>query len=160
MVEQHARSGAAATLAVEAVPHERVRHHTLVLPAPGSSPLVGTFDVAEIPEKPRPDEAQSHWAAAARFVFNPAIFEAIRCTRPARSGELQLMDALRMLLRQGERVQAVCLSADQRHHDIGNFGGYFRAFLDFALSDDSFGDELRTYMTELLARRAGHGDEE
>jgi UTP-glucose-1-phosphate uridylyltransferase len=57
-------------------------------------------------------------------------------------------------------VQAVCLSATQRRHDIGNFGGYFRAFLDFALSDEYFGDEVRSYLQEIIARQDQGRDEE
>jgi UTP-glucose-1-phosphate uridylyltransferase len=67
---------------------------------------------------------------------------------------------MRILLRQGLRVQALCLSPTQRRHDIGNFGGYFRAFLDFALSDEYFGDEVRSYLQEVMARQGqGAGEE-
>lgn len=153
MIEEHVQADAAATVAVEAVPLERTRYYSIVAPAPGTPDRPQSFAVADIVDRPRNNEAPGMWALAARFVFSPAIFEAIRHTRPGRGGELQLTDALRMLLRQGGKVQAVCLSPRQRRHDVGNFGGYFRAFLDFALSDEVFGDEVRTYLHEAIARQ-------
>jgi UTP--glucose-1-phosphate uridylyltransferase len=143
---------------VEAVPAERARFYNLVTPVKSTRSHV--FEVEDIVDKPRSNESGGNWALAARFVFSPAIFAAIRNTRPARGGELQLADAIRILLRQGGRVQAMCLSPKQRRHDIGNFGGYFRAFLDFALSDEYFGEEVRSYLQEALARQDQGKDEE
>ncbi len=151
MMEAHVKSDAAATLAVEAVPGERTRYYSIA--APASRDKSGVFDVADIVDKPRNSETCGNLALAARFVFSPAIFAAIRNTHPARGGELQLSDAIRVLLRQGGRVQAMTLAPAQRRHDIGNFGGYFRAFLDFALSDEFYGDEVRGYLQEALARQ-------
>ncbi len=151
MIEQHIKADAAATLAVEAVPDERARYYSIAAPAGRVKSAV--FDVGDIVDKPRNNETCGNWALAARFVFSPSIFAAIRNTRPARSGELQLTDAIRVLLQQGGRVQAMSLTPAQRRHDIGNFGGYFRAFLDFALSDEYYGDEVRTYLQEALARQ-------
>jgi UTP--glucose-1-phosphate uridylyltransferase len=158
MIEEHIKGDAVATLAVEAVPAERTRFYSIAMPVDRTQSSV--FEVGDIVDKPRNNETWGNWALAARFVFNPAIFAAIRHTHPARGGESQLTDAMRILLRQGGRVQAMCLSPTQRRHDIGNFGGYFRAFLDFALSDEHFGDEVRSYLQEALARQEQGGDEE
>jgi UTP--glucose-1-phosphate uridylyltransferase len=160
MIEEHIKADAAATLAVEAMPAERARFHSIVTPVAGTRAKARTFEVAEIVDKPRNNEAPNTWALAARFVFSPAIFEAIRRTSPARGGEVQLTDAMRILLQQGLKVQAMCLSPAQRRHDIGNFGGYFRAFLDFALSDEYFGDEVRSYLQEVMARQAQSAEED
>lgn len=154
MIAEHQMCDAAATIAVEPNTHDRGRHHSLVLPVNAAEVSDGQFDVAEIADKPRTTGAGSEWTIAARYVFGPAIFEAIRCTRPARSGELQLVEALRMLLRQGERVRAVCLKSGQRHHDIGNFEGYFRACIDFALADEELGAEMREYVKQVMERQS------
>ena len=159
MIAEHQKGGAAATIAVEPSARDRLRHHSLALPAGGEDVDGGAFDVAEILDKPRTTETKHEWTIAARYVFGPEIFEAIRCTRPTRSGELQLVEALRMLLRQGEKVRAVCLQPGQRHHDIGNFGGYYRACIEFALSDEELGPEMREYVQQCLQRATGCGDE-
>lgn len=159
MIEEHIKADAAATLAVEAVPSERTRYYSIAVPSV-AAPDGGAFEVSDIVDKPRNNETCGNWALAARFVFSPAIFAAIRHTRLGRGGELQLTDAMRVLLRQGEKVQALCLSPTQRRHDIGNFGGYFRAFLDFALSDEYYGEEVRHYLETVLVRQDLDTEEE
>lgn len=155
MIKEHIEANAAATIAVESVPVDRARYCSVVSAVEAPAIKGDIFDVAAIADRPRNFEEQRSWALAARFVFSPPIFAAIRRTRPGRTGEVQLTDALRLLLHQGERVRAVPLSPTQRRHDIGNFGGYFRAFLEFALLDEFFGDEVQAYLQE-VARRQAH----
>lgn len=158
MIAEHLTGGSAATIAVESHAYDRARHHSLVLPVNAGEVDGGIFDVAEIVDKPRSTRTAREWTIAARYVFGPAVFEAIRCTRPARTGELQLVEALRMLLRQGERVRAVCLKPGQRHHDIGNFDGYFRACIEFVLADEELGAEMREYVQQCLQRQSDGED--
>ena len=152
MIEQHLQAGAAATIAVEAVPPEKVRYYGIVRPSGRAGDAPKAFDVCDIVEKPRPDQTPSNWAVAARFVFSPDIFPAIQDTTPGRGGEVQLSDAIRVLVQQGARVRAVPLSGLQRRYDIGSFAGYFRAFLEFALMDERLGSELRTYLEDANRR--------
>jgi len=154
MIDRHMANGAAATIAVEAVPEGRVRHYGIVQPAISVGDQDEVFPISDLVERPEPDQAPSNWAIAARYVFTPSIFSAIRRTRPGWEGETQLTDAIRILVRQGGSVQAVRLSPEQRRHDVGNFAGYFRTFLDFALMDPYFGDEVRSYLKEACAQEA------
>ncbi len=160
MMKEHIEKDAGATIAVETVPLEKVRQYGIVHPAKATTAKDDVFDVDDLVEKPRPQDAPSNLAIAARFVFSPAIFSAIRHTRPGQGGEMHLTDAIRILLRQGGKVQAVRLSPGQRRHDIGSFGGYFRAFLEFALMDRYFGDEVRGYLEEVAARKHEWEDDE
>jgi UTP--glucose-1-phosphate uridylyltransferase len=160
LVEEHIRKDAAATIAVEAVPPEKLRQYEVVRPAQSAGAEDDVFEVVDVVPNPQPDEAPSHLALAARFVFSPVLFSAIRRTRPVRGGETLLTDAIRILLGQGDTVQAVRLSPTQRRHDIGSFSGYYRAFLEFALMDPYFSDEVRTYLEEAAAREVEWEDEE
>jgi len=160
MIEEHVENEAAATVAVEAVPQEKVGLYGIVRAAESTGTEEEVFEVADVVERPRPNKAPSNWAIAARFVFSPALFPAIRRTRPDRGGETLLTDAIRILLRQGNKVQAVPLSPKQRRHDVGNFSGYYRAFLEFALMDPYFSDEVRSYLEEAAAREQEWGDQE
>jgi len=119
--------------------------------------------VADLPEQPRPDQACDsrrggmeylNWATAARYIFSPSIFSAIRSTRPGRGGETHLSDAIRILLGQGATVQAVRLSREQRRHDIGSFDGYFRTFVEFALQDPECADEIRRILAQAIRQQA------
>lgn len=160
MIHEHLERDAVATIAVENVLPEKAKSYSFVVPQQSVTAQEQVFDVAEVSDKFQPQQAAGNWAIAARFVFSPAIFAAIRRSRPSRAGELRLTDAIRILLRQGKKVQAVPLSPSQRRHDIGSFGGYFRAFLEFALMDHYYGDELRSYLEELIARKGESDDDE
>ena len=85
-------------------------------------------------------------AVAARYVFSPAIFEALDRTLPDRRGEIQLTDAIRLLIQQGQPVQALLLAPDQLRYDVGNFESYFRTFIDLALADERYGYLVRKYI--------------
>src|SRR2546430_1422667 len=69
-----------------------------------AGPAEGAFDLTDIIEKPPVAEAPSNLAVAARYVFSPAIFDALTRTPPGKGGEIQLTDAIRLLLREGGKV--------------------------------------------------------
>ena len=145
MIAIHLRSGAACTIAVEEVDPSEVFRYGIVKPKAGAEPT-GDFEIEDLVEKPRPEEAPSNLAIAARYVFSPLIFEAIRRTAPDRNGELQLTDSIRLLLQLGHQVRAVRLRPGERRYDIGNFESYFTAFIDFALADEKYGYLVRQYL--------------
>lgn len=107
------------------------------------------FEVLNIIEKPDLDEAPSNLAVAARYIFTPTIFDALDRTEPGKGGEIQLTDAVKLLIESGERVYGVRLRNGERRYDIGNFESYFRAFMDFALADEKHGASLRDYIVTL-----------
>ncbi len=160
MIREHLERDVAATIAVQNMAPEKAKSYSFVVPQGNVTAEDQVFDVAEVSDKSQPQQPSGNWVIAARFVFSPAIFAAIRRSRPSRAGELRLTDAIRILLRQGKKVQAVPLSPSQRRHDIGSFGGYFRAFLEFALMDHYYGDELRSDLQKLMARKGEWDDDE
>jgi UTP--glucose-1-phosphate uridylyltransferase len=137
---------AAAVIAFEEVPPAEVRHYGIARPKSDGD----IFEIADLIEKPSVEEAPSNLAIAARYVLAPAIFEAIRHTRPGKGGEVQVTDAIRILIQGGGKVYGVCLRDDERRYDIGNFQAYFRAFVEFALADDKEGAVLRQHLEALL----------
>jgi UTP--glucose-1-phosphate uridylyltransferase len=148
MVEQFERMKADAVIAFETVPHEDVVHYGIARPRGGSAAAV--FELEDIVEKPSVAEAPSTLAVAARYVFAPVIFELLAKTPPGKGGEIQLTDAIRLLLRQGGKVIGMQLAAGERRFDIGNFESYFRAFVEFALCDPRYGADLREYVRTLI----------
>ena len=81
----------------------------------------------------------------------PPFSTASKRTRPGKANEIQLTDAIHMLIREGGKVMGVRLSPEERRFDIGYFESYFVAFLEFALSDPQYGEALRTRLKRLLA---------
>ncbi|MBM7367347.1 UTP--glucose-1-phosphate uridylyltransferase [Gordonia hydrophobica] len=121
----------------------------------------GVFDVEDDPdnprvkrvrgmvEKPPADQAPSNLAAAGRYILDRKIFDALRAITPGAGGELQLTDAIALLIEWGEPVHVVIHEGTR--HDLGNPGGYLKAAVDFALDRDDYGPELRAWLTKRLA---------
>lgn len=140
--EQHAQ----AVISFEEVPYDEVSQYGIAKPKGAGE----VFEVEDLIEKPSIEEAPSNLAIAARYVLSPKIFKAIRQTQPGKGGEIQLTDAIRLLMHDGDKVFGVCLNGQEKRYDIGNFDSYFRAFVEFALADDKYGESLRRSLEELL----------
>ena len=137
---------AGCAIAVEEVPIEQAPLYGIVEPATDTE----VFEITGLVEKPPAGEARSNLAIAARYVFAPSIFEAIKHTAFDSRGELQLTDAIALLLRNGERIVGVRLPREEKRYDIGNFESYFATFIEFALTDPSYERKLRALVKELL----------
>jgi UTP--glucose-1-phosphate uridylyltransferase len=139
MSEAFEGRNAAAVVALEEVPPEEVVHYGIAQPAgPGD-----VFELADLVEKPSIAEAPSNLAVAARYVFSPRVFDYLARTRPGKSNEIQLTDAIRAMIQDGHLVLGLRLKAGEPRYDIGNFESYFQAFLSFALADSQYGARIR-----------------
>jgi UTP--glucose-1-phosphate uridylyltransferase len=99
-------------------------------------------------EKPRAGDAPSMFAAAGRYVLDRAIFDALRRIDPGAGGEVQLTDAIALLIKEGHPVHVVVHRGSR--HDLGNPGGYLKAAVDFALDRDDYGPDLRRWLVARL----------
>jgi UTP--glucose-1-phosphate uridylyltransferase len=135
-----------AVIAFEEVPLAEVHQYGIAKPAADGD----VFPVADLVEKPLQADAPSRLAIAARYILSPRVFGAIERTRPGKGGEIQITDAIRLMIRDGARVCGVRLGDSERRYDIGNFQSYFRAFTEFALADEAHGAELRHHLEGLL----------
>jgi len=149
MLERFETSRAAAVIAFEEVPGEEVNRYGIAQPCGEAGEV---FELEDLIEKPDIAEAPSNLAVASRYVFSPAIFDCLEKTPPGKGDEIQLTDAIRMLIREGRKVLGVRLTGTERRFDIGNFESYFLAFAEFALADEQYGPALRARMKELLER--------
>ena len=147
MTDCFVRNRAAAVIAFEPVPLNDVPNYGMAQPRNGASDV---FEVADVIEKPGVHEAPSNLAIAARYVFAPSIFAAIKRTKPGKGGEIQLTDAVRLILQEGGKVYGIRLSDEERRFDLGNFDAYFRAFVEFALADEKHGAALREFVEQWL----------
>lgn len=150
LLDAHVRSGASATVALEKVDRSAVSRFGVVKPTVVDGLLMRLEDLVE---KPSPEEAPSDLAIAARYVFEPSIFEAIRKTPYGLGGERQLTDAIRILLDEGKPVWGYKLDSDEKRHDIGNLRTYALAFVDMCLHDRELGDAFAADLKELLSKR-------
>jgi UTP--glucose-1-phosphate uridylyltransferase len=149
MMEAHRALGAAAIVAVEKVPYDETFRYGIVSIEGAEPPPGEPARMTDIVEKPSVGTAPTTLAVAARYVFGPDLFEALKRTLPDRQGEIQLTDAIKLLIQMGHPVYAWPFTTDQRRYDVGNFETYFRAFIDFALSDERYGYLVRKHIKKI-----------
>jgi UTP--glucose-1-phosphate uridylyltransferase len=149
MVEQFEQAQADVVVAFEEVPRDEVFRYGIAQPR---GPVGDVFELQSLIEKPDVNEAPSNLAVAARYVFSPAIFDKLEQTAPGKGGEIQLTDAIQLLLEEGGKGLGLRLRRGERRFDIGNFESYFRAFAEFALADPKYGPGLRKFVRSLLDR--------
>ncbi|MDP8937514.1 MAG: UTP--glucose-1-phosphate uridylyltransferase GalU [Actinomycetota bacterium] len=110
----------------------------------------GLVRVMEIVEKPDPDEAPSNLAVMGRFVFTPEIFDVLDRLEPGKGGELQLTDAIGLLLQE----QAVYgYTFEKGRYDIGSKLDYLRATVELALEREDLGPDFREFLADLVQRK-------
>jgi UTP--glucose-1-phosphate uridylyltransferase len=102
-------------------------------------------------EKPRAEDAPSNLAIMGRYVLTPAIFDCIERVAPGRGGEIQLTDAMSLLL---EREALWGLRFTDGRYDTGNKLDWLRATVELALMREDLGPGFRKYLGE-LAKREG-----
>ena len=106
----------------------------------------GVYKVNDMVEKPPFADAPSDLAIIGRYIFTPDIFDAIERTQPGTGGEIQITDAMRLLLKE-RPLYAVKL--DGVRHDAGDKLGFLIATVEFALKRDDLGDDFRAYLKGL-----------
>jgi UTP--glucose-1-phosphate uridylyltransferase len=94
-------------------------------------------------EKPSPEEAPSNLAIAGRYVFTPEIFDYLDQIMPGKNGELQLTDAMRLMVK---KQQMYGLAFKGKRYDIGNKLGFLKTNLIYGLEDPEIGEELRQWL--------------
>ncbi len=106
----------------------------------------GVFKIKDMVEKPAFADAPSDLAIIGRYIFTPDIFEAIENTKPGSGGEIQITDAMRILLKE-RPFYAVKLEG--KRHDAGDKLGFLIATVEFALKRSDLRDEFRQYLRSI-----------
>jgi len=104
------------------------------------------FEVHDLVEKPKLEDAPSNLAIIGRYILTPAIFEMIASTTPGALGELQLTDGIKGLLKK-EKVYGYTFEG--KRHDAGDKMGFLKATVEFALKRHDLGHEFREYLKAL-----------
>lgn len=148
MAEVRAERGGTVLCAIEVSPDEVSAYGVFDV-----EPLAGGGDpdvlrVKGMVEKPEPGEAPSLFAAAGRYLLDRAVFGALRRVQRGAGGEIQLTDAIALLIAEGHPVHVVVHRGSR--HDLGNPGGYLKAAVDFALDRDDYGPDLRRWLVARL----------
>ncbi|MBN1845501.1 MAG: UTP--glucose-1-phosphate uridylyltransferase GalU [Sedimentisphaerales bacterium] len=142
LLEVHERFQAGVVLLEEVAP-ERVSRYGVIR---GRRIEDGLYRLEDLVEKPDPAAAPSNLAVAGRYILTPEIFACLERTAPGKGGEVQLTDAMRMMLPDRALYGRLL---EGRRCDIGNKEGFIRTNLEFALKRPDMADDLRQYIRDL-----------
>lgn len=130
-------------VAVEEVPETEIESYGIV---DGDDLGGGVYQLRGVVEKPKPADAPTNLGIVGRYALTPAIFDAIQETPPGKGGEIQITDALGVLLQQ---QPLFALQFEGRRYDTGRPLGLIKASIELALERDDIGPGLRDYLRGL-----------
>ncbi|OBF90673.1 UDP-glucose pyrophosphorylase [Mycobacterium sp. 852002-51163_SCH5372311] len=151
MSQVRAELGGTVLCAIEVSPEEISAYGVFDVEPVSGLDVADNADVLKVNgmvEKPKAEDAPSMYAAAGRYVLDRAIFDALRRIDRGAGGEVQLTDAIALLIAEGHPVHVVVHRGSR--HDLGNPGGYLKAAVDFALDRDDYGPDLRRWLVARL----------
>jgi UTP--glucose-1-phosphate uridylyltransferase len=131
-------------LALEQVPHQAISSYGCVR---ATHILDQVYEVTDLVEKPKPEDAPSDLAIIGRYILTPDIFPILERQEPGKGGEIQLTDAILALSR--EEAIYGCRFEGKRH-DCGDKLGFLKATVDLALKRDEFNGEFERFLRERL----------
>ena len=103
--------------------------------------------ITEIVEKPKREVAPSNLAVMGRYVFTPEIFDALAQVQPGVGGEIQLTDAIALLMKEQD-VYGYTFS--EGRYDTGNKLDYLRATVELAARREDLGPAFRAYLADFV----------
>ena len=147
MVAAHERTGGS-VIALKKVAQSEISSYgcAAIEPVSGEPDLVKLIDVVE---KPDAKDAPSDLAVMGRYVFTPSILDLLEKVEPGKGGEIQLTDAIRLLMNEGT---VYGFPFTWGRFDAGNKLDYLRATVELALERDDLGPPFRQFLAELAER--------
>ena len=137
-------------VALEAVDAEKVNRYGIIA---GSAMAHNLFLIEDFIEKPEPSEAPSNLAIAGRYILTPDIFESIRRVTAGKNDEIQLTDAMRLMVKSRAMYG---LKFDGARYDIGNKLDFIKTNIVFGLKRDDLREDLQAFINEMARSTAGH----
>ena len=128
------------------VPESDVSSYGIIRGYPVDGHAGRVYQIEDVVEKPSRKEAPSNLAIIGRYILTPTIFDAIDNTKPGRDGEIQITDAIRLLL---NRQPVYAYKFEGARYDAGNKLGFLKATVEFALKRKDLGGEFRNYLKSL-----------
>ncbi len=131
----------ASVIALEEVSWSDVSRYGIV-----AGKKIGEFyQIEDMVEKPEQSKAPSNLAIIGRYILTPQIFKYLEKVQPGKGGEIQLTDALRMLLDEAPIYGYVIKG---HRYDAGEKLGYLKTIIEFALKDPELSSELKSFLKD------------
>lgn len=145
MINQYNRYNAS-VLGVQQVNYEEVSRYGIV-DMSEIGPRI--YNVKNLIEKPKQEDAPSNLAIMGRYILNPRIFDILDNQEPGAGGEIQLTDALARL----NEIEAIyAYEFEGTRYDVGEKFGFIQTTIEMALQHDEFRDQLLEYLIKVVDR--------
>ena len=130
-------------IAVERVPRERIHQYGVIA---GRHLAGNVWEISDLVEKPKAEDAPSDLAIIGRYVLTPDLFPILAATAADRRGEIQLTDGLRTLRTQRPMY---AVEFEGKRYDTGDKLGFLKATVEFALARPDLAGAFREYLKSL-----------
>ncbi|GAA1562199.1 UTP--glucose-1-phosphate uridylyltransferase GalU [Dactylosporangium maewongense] len=151
MLDLQAQTGGIVLALIEVEPDETSRYGIAsVEPSDLSADAGEVLKVTGLVEKPKPAESPSNLAVIGRYVLPPTLFDAIRRIGPGAGGEIQLTDAMALLLAEGTPVHGIVYRGTR--YDTGMPLGYLQAVVQLACKRDDLGPAFSEWLTQFVEK--------
>ena len=142
LIIQHEKEQAS-VIAIEDIPKEKTLQYGIVDVSGSKGNL---HKINSIVEKPQPIDAPSTLGVIGRYVFNPEIFDCLEKIKPGKGGEIQLTDAIQMLLSQ---QSIFAYQFEGKRYDCGDKLGFMKANIEFSKKHPEIGKEFIEFLKSL-----------
>lgn len=136
-------------LALMRVPAGEVRRYGVIK---GQSLSDRLYEVEDMVEKPKPDQAPSQMAIIGRYILRPEIFPILETTQSGTGGEIQLTDGLLQLARK-RKVYGYEFAGER--YDVGDKFGFVRATIAYALKRPELNGQVMDYLKSIVENQSG-----
>ena len=142
LIIQHEKEQAS-VIAIEDIPKEKTLQYGIVDVSDSKGNL---HKINSIVEKPQPKDAPSTLGVIGRYVFNPEIFDCLEKIKPGKGGEIQLTDAIQMLL---GHQSIFAYQFEGKRYDCGDKLGFMKANIEFSKKHSEIGKEFIEFLKSL-----------
>ena len=139
LISQHQKEQAS-VIAIEDIPKDKTVQYGIVDVSTSKDNL---YKINSIVEKPQPKDAPSTLGVIGRYVFNPEIFDCLEKIKPGKGGEIQLTDAIQMLLSQ---QSIFAYQFEGKRYDCGDKLGFMKANIEFSKRHPEIGKEFIEFL--------------
>jgi UTP--glucose-1-phosphate uridylyltransferase len=131
-------------ISIEHVSREKVCNYGIIK---GKSIEPDLIRIEDIVEKPSPEKAPSDMGAVGRYIFVPEIFDCLKNTPRGVGNEIQLTDAIQILLKEHP---VYAYKFEGKRYDTGDKLGYIETIIDFALQNEHLNKEISEYLQKRI----------
>jgi UTP--glucose-1-phosphate uridylyltransferase len=142
LISQHQKEQSS-VIAIENIPKDKTVQYGIVDVRDSKENL---YKINSIVEKPQPKDAPSTLGVIGRYVFNPEIFDCLEKIKPGKGGEIQLTDAIQMLLGQ---QSIFAFEFEGKRYDCGDKLGFMKANIEFSKRHPEIGKEFIKFLKSI-----------